>query len=37
MDTRLERLENRQPRLIWGVLGLQAVLVVASITLLLRF
>ena len=36
MDIRLERLENQQSRLIWRVLGLQATLVVAIITLLLR-
>ena len=35
MDTRLERLENQQSRLIWGVLGLQATLVVAIIAFLL--
>ncbi len=36
MDTRLERLENQQSRLIWGVLGLQAALVVALVTLVLQ-
>ena len=36
MDTRLERFENQQSRLIWGVLGLQAALVVALVTLVLQ-
>lgn len=36
MNARLERLENQQSRLMWGVLGLQAALIVAIITLLLR-
>ena len=36
MDTPLERLENQRSRLIWGVPGVQAALVVAIITLLLR-
>ena len=35
MDARLERLENHQSRLIWGVLGLQTALVVALVTLVL--
>ena len=35
MDARIERLENQQSRLMWGVLGLQATLVVAIIAFLL--
>ena len=35
MDARIERLENQQSRLMWGLLGLQATLVVAIIAFLL--